>query len=180
VFTGQMDYPPNVAAAKRAATELLPAVRQVYPGAQLHVVGRAPVKALLKLDGRDGVRVWGAVPDVRPFLAGATMVVAPLAIARGVQNKVLEAMAMARPVLGTSGAAAGTGAEHNRHLVVADRDRALIAEALTLLAQPERGVVLGLTAREFVLEHKSWRAMLAPLPELLGFGSGQKSSRDAA
>jgi sugar transferase (PEP-CTERM/EpsH1 system associated) len=180
VFTGQMDYPPNIAAAKRVAEKLLPAFREVHPEAQFHIVGRAPPPSLTKLDGKDGVRVWGAVPDVRPFLAGADIVIVPLAIARGVQNKVLEAMAMARPVLATSGAATGIGAEHDRHLIVADRDRALIAEALTLLSQRERGVVLGHSAREFVLDHKSWRAMLAELPELVGFGTSPGSARDAA
>jgi sugar transferase (PEP-CTERM/EpsH1 system associated) len=180
VFTGQMDYPPNVAAAKRAAEHLFPAIREVHPQAQLHIVGRAPVTALTKLDGKLGVRVWGAVPDIRPFLAGATIVLVPLEIARGVQNKVLEAMAMGRPVLATSGAAAGIGAEPDKHLLVADRDRALIAEALTLLSHPERRVVLGLTAREFVLEHKSWPAALAALPALLDFDRSGGSARDAA
>jgi hypothetical protein len=89
-------------------------------------------------------------------------------------------MAMARPVLATSGAATGIGAEHERHLIVADRDRALIAEALTLLSQRERGVVLGHRAREFVLSHKSWRAMLAELPELVGFDPNPGHARDAA
>jgi sugar transferase (PEP-CTERM/EpsH1 system associated) len=179
VFTGQMDYPPNIAAAKRVVEKLLPAIRQVHPEATFHIVGRAPVPALAKLDGKDGVRVWGAVPDVRPFLAGANIVLVPLEIARGVQNKVLEAMAMARPVIATSGAATGLGAENHRQLIVTDRDRGLIAEALTLLSHPERGVVLGMTAREFVLEHKSWQAMLAPLPELIA-GPGQRTARDAA
>jgi sugar transferase (PEP-CTERM/EpsH1 system associated) len=180
VFTGQMDYPPNVAAAKRAAERILPAIREVYPQAQLHIVGRAPTAALTKLDGKDGVRVWGAVPDVRPFLAVANIVLVPLEIARGVQNKVLEAMAMARPVLATSGAAAGIGAEPGRHLLVVDRDRALIAEALTLLSHPERGVALGQAAREFVLEHKTWPATLAALPALTGFEGARRRVRDAA
>jgi sugar transferase (PEP-CTERM/EpsH1 system associated) len=180
VFTGQMEDTPNIAAAKRVAERLLPAFRQVHPDAQFHIVGRAPPLALTKLDGKDGVRVWGAVPDVRPFLAGATIVLVPLDIARGVQNKILEAMAMARPVLATSGAATGIGAEHERQLLIADRDRALIAEALTLLSHPERGVVLGLTAREFVLDHKSWQAMLAELPHLVAGDEGSGVARNAA
>lgn len=180
VFTGQMDYPPNVAAAKRAAERIFPAIRQVYPGAKFHVVGRAPVPAITKLDGKGGVNVWGAVPDVRPFLAAALIVLVPLEIARGVQNKVLEAMAMGRPVLATSGAATGIGAEPGRHLVVADSDRALIAEALRLLAEPDRGVVLGNRAREFVLEHKTWPATLSALPDLAGLRPSGGSTRHAA
>lgn len=84
---------------------------------------------------------------------------------------------MARPVLATSGAATGTGAEAGRHLLVADGDRGLIAEALKLLAAPERGQVLGRAARDFVLQHRSWAAALFELPRYIGF---DRSLRDAA
>ena len=77
---------------------------------------------LRALDGKDGVRVWGEVPAVQPFLAAADLVVAPLTIARGIQNKVLEAMAMARPVLLTPDAATGIGAENGVHLAVERND----------------------------------------------------------
>ncbi len=173
---------PNVAAAKRVVEKAAAGdPPESIPKRRFHIVGRAPVPALTKLDGKDGVRVWGEVPDVRPFLAGATIVVVPLEIARGVQNKVLEAMAMARPVVATSGAATGLGAENDRQLIVTDRDRGLIAEALTLLcAIPSAAWCSAMTAREFVLEHKSWQAMLAPLPELIaGIGSNGRA-RDAA
>ena len=177
LFTGQMDYPPNIAAAKRAIERIFPAIRQVYPEAQMHIVGRAPPPVLTRLDGEAGVRVWGAVPDVRPFLAAAQVVLVPLEIARGVQNKVLEAMAMGRPVLATTGAATGIGAEPGQQLLVADQDRTLIAQALTLLADPERREALGTSAREFVVEHKTWPAALPLLPGFIGLG---RSVRDAS
>src|SRR5690606_28102921 len=118
VFCGQVDDPPNVAAARRGAERLMPRIRAVHPEARFHLVGRAPVAEVRALDGINGVRVWGEVPDVRPFLAGADVVLAPLAIARGVQNKVLEAMAMARPVVLTPEAATGIAAEDGVHFAV--------------------------------------------------------------
>jgi sugar transferase (PEP-CTERM/EpsH1 system associated) len=178
VFTGQMDYAPNVAAAERVIACILPAVRRVHPAAQFHVVGRAPARGLLAHDGRAGVRVWGEVPDVRPFLAAADLVVAPLTIARGVQNKVLEAMAMARPVLLTRAAATGIAAHDGEHFAVADTDEALIARAVDLLANPLAAAAMGEAARRFVVERQSWDAMLAPLGELVGLAP--EPSRDAA
>ncbi|OYZ37869.1 MAG: glycosyl transferase family 1, partial [Novosphingobium sp. 16-62-11] len=106
-FTGQMDYPPNIAAVEMFARQVMPQIRSVFPQARFNVVGRAPTLAVRALEGVNGTHVTGAVIDVRPWIAGADLVVAPLTIARGVQNKVLEAMAMARPVLATPEAATG-------------------------------------------------------------------------
>ncbi|MXP42400.1 TIGR03087 family PEP-CTERM/XrtA system glycosyltransferase [Altererythrobacter soli] len=180
VFTGQMDYPPNVAAARRVARSILPAVRRHHPQAQFHIVGRAPAAELRALDGQGGVRVWGEVPAVQPFLRAADLVVAPLAIARGVQNKVLEAMAMARPVLLSPDAAAGIGATDGEHLAVEDDDAAFARRALELLSRPEQGSAMGAAARRFVVERMSWPAMLAPLPALVGRGAERPGHRDAA
>lgn len=180
VFTGQMDYPPNIAAARRVARTILPEIRRQHPAAQFHVVGRAPTAELRALDGRGGVRVWGEVPAVQPFLSAADLVVAPLAIARGVQNKVLEAMAMACPVLLTSEASAGIGAADGAEIAVEDDDARLAARALELLAAPERASALGAAARRFVVERMSWPAMLAPLPALVGRDAEGRGHRDAA
>ena len=128
-----------------------------------------------------GVTVWGAVPDVRPFIAGATMVVAPLTIARGVQNKVLEAMAMARCVIATREAATGIDAKHGREWVVAETDAAFVTSALHLLARPAEREEIGRNARAFVLNHMGWQATTADLPALLGFAkAGAGAKRDAA
>lgn len=179
VFTGQMDYPPNVAAAERIAKRLLPAIRARVPGATLHIVGRAPTPQVRRLDGTDGVTVWGEVPDVRPFLAAADVVLAPLAIARGVQNKVLEAMAMARPVVLSAEAAAGIPATDGEHFAVGGNDAALADHVVTLLADPARARAMGQTARRFVVERQGWDAMLAPLAGLVG-REPPKVRRDAA
>lgn len=168
VFTGQMDYPPNVAAALQGIATILPQVRRRYGEAQLHVVGRAPVAELLAHDGIDGCRIWGEVPDVRPFLAAAHVVVVPLDLARGVQNKVLEAMAMARPVVLTPQAATGIPAGDGSHFLVRAGTGEIADAVIDLLDVPERAEALGEAARDFVLDRMSWPAMLAGLPALMG------------
>jgi sugar transferase (PEP-CTERM/EpsH1 system associated) len=179
VFTGQMDYPPNIAAVERFATDILPDIRRTHPQAQFHVVGRAPTPAVRALAG-DGVRIWGEVPAVQPFLAGADIVVAPLTIARGIQNKVLEAMAMARPVLLTPDAATGIAASDGTHFAVAHGDAGFAARALALLADPAAAQAMGRAARRFVIETMSWPAMLAPLARLVGRETTVQGRRDAA
>lgn len=181
VFTGQMDYAPNVAAAKRIADRILPSLQADFPDAKCHIVGRNPPESLRARHGTGGCHVWGEVPDMRPFLAAADLVVVPLEVARGVQNKVLEAMAMARPVLLTSEAATGIGGRDGVEFAVADEDRALVARAADLLCQQALADGMGRSARRFVMENRTWPAMLAGLGSLLG--SAEKSpawKRDAA
>lgn len=175
VFTGQMNYLPNEAAALWAAEHFLPVIRAHHPQAEFHVVGRNPTKALLARSEEPGVTVWGEVPDVRPFLAAADCVVAPLEIARGVQNKVLEAMAMARPVMVTPQAATGIGACDGDHWALCEADaQAMCARVEDVLGNKAMGV----SARQFVLDHHDWDAMLNPL-EALVRGKPQEA-RDAA
>ena len=178
VFTGQMDYPPNIEAVRHFTHTVMPAIRAKLPHAVFDVVGRAPTSAVRALDGLNGARVHGAVPDVRPWLAGADLVVAPLLIARGVQNKVLEAMAMARPVLATRAAATGIGAREGTELAVADGSEALATAALELLCDVTAARALGLAGRKFVVSSRSWERALAPLGEhVLG---DHRDHRDAA
>lgn len=175
VFTGQMDYRPNERAALWAISEFLPAVRKSHPAAELHVVGRNPTPALLAHAVDTGVTIWGAVPDVRPFLAAASCVVAPLTLARGVQNKVLEAMAMARPVLLTPEAATGIAAQDGEHWLVAPAEAKLWAErADALTRDPIQGEVVGAAARRFVLVKHAWEAVLAPLRALVLPAEGEE------
>ena len=174
VFTGQMDYSPNVEAVRRMAVSILPLIREVHPQARFHAVGRAPTAELRALDGKDGVCVWGEVPAVQPFLAAADLVVAPLDLARGIQNKVLEAMAMGRPVVLTPGAATGIDAVDRVHWAVRESDAAFASAALDVLADPARSAAIGKAAREFVIERMSWPAMLARLPEIVGGAGGQR------
>lgn len=178
-FTGQMDYPPNIAAVDMFARQVMPRIRATFPQAHFNIVGRAPTLAVKALEGLHGTRVTGAVIDVRPWLAGADLVVAPLTIARGVQNKVLEAMAMARPVLATPQAATGIAARDGHDLVVADGVEALAKAALSLLHDKVRAATIGHSARAFVVASCGWQGVLAPLAGLLGL-TGPEAPRVAA
>lgn len=172
IFTGQMDYAPNIAAVTRAARALMPAIRAHLPQASFHILGRAPTDQIRALDGVNGTRVHGAVPDMRPFLSAATIALVPLDIARGVQNKVLEAMAMALPCVLTPGAATGIDARDGQDYLIADHDDALVEAVLALADNPLRAQAMGQAARAHVLAHASWEAALAPLTTLIAPHAG--------
>jgi polysaccharide biosynthesis protein PslH len=178
IFTGQMDYAPNIEAALRVADHILPIIRQVLPQTSFHVVGRNPSGELLERHGKNGCHVWGRVDDIKPWLKGADLALIPLEIARGVQNKVLEAMAMALPVVLTSGAATGIGAKHGQHFSIADSDQALADAVIALLKDQSASCDMGLQARKFVIDTASWPAALADLPEIVG--ATTRADRDAA
>lgn len=163
VFTGQMDYAPNIDAVVHFARSVLPAVRAVNPDACFHIVGRSPVAAVRALAHLPGVDVTGAVDDIQPWIASADVVVAPLRIARGIQNKVLEAMAMARPVVASAAAAEGIIAEDGKHFMIAHDDAAMAAAVNALAADPARGTAMGQAARAHMLQCYQWDAQLAPL-----------------
>jgi sugar transferase (PEP-CTERM/EpsH1 system associated) len=120
VLTGHMDYRPNIDAATWFALEVLPRLRQIHPLVEFWIVGANPSAGVVGLGARPGVRVTGRVEDTRPYLAHAAASVCPLRIARGIQNKVLEAMAMGRPVVASPGAYLGIDAERGQALLVAD------------------------------------------------------------
>ena len=168
VFTGQMDYRPNVEGVTSFVQRSLPAIRAVRPTARFAIVGRNPTQAVRALE-TDGVIVTGGVDDVRPWLAAADVVVAPLRIARGVQNKVLEAMAMARPVIASPEAAEGIDARHGKDLIVADA-RVEAGAVLELLADPARARDIGRAARARMEARYNWERALAPLAAIV---SGQ-------
>ena len=171
VFTGQMDYRPNIDAVRWFATDILPLIRQRHAAARFAIVGRAPtdeVRALAKLPG---VVVTGEVHDVRPWLAAADAVVAPLLLARGVQNKLLEAMAMARPVVASAAAAEGIDAAAGEHLLVASDAESLAAAVGSLFDDREAAAMMGQAARARMITRYGWDARLAPLGELLGLSA---------
>lgn len=163
VFTGQMDYAPNIDAVTGFVRDVLPLI----PGAIFAIVGRAPLKSVRAL-ASDRVIVTGEVVDTRPWLAAADVVVAPLTLARGVQNKVLEAMAMAKPVVASPAAAEGIDAVRGIELLVADGAEETARTISDLLADPDRARTIGTAARERVQTRYSWDARLAPLAELIG------------
>jgi sugar transferase (PEP-CTERM/EpsH1 system associated) len=169
VFTGQMDYRPNVEAVTWFAEIVLPQIRIVHPDTVFVIVGRNPTDAVVALAKQDGVRVTGEVADVRPWLDAAACVVAPLKIARGIQNKVLEAMAMARPVVASS--AAAEGIDHDGTILSGDTV-AEVADAVNgMLSDVQGAAAMGRKARERVQARYGWSARLAPLDALIGWGS---------
>jgi sugar transferase (PEP-CTERM/EpsH1 system associated) len=165
VFTGAMDYWPNVDAVQWFAQEVLPAVLAQFPTARFSIVGARPTAAVRALAALPGVHVTGAVPDVRPYLAHARLAVAPLRIARGIQNKVLEAMAMAKPVVASAQALEGIAAGIGTEVVLARDGSEFIGAVLTLLQQPHD--TMGEAARTRVLADYTWERNLAVVDELL-------------
>ncbi len=162
VFTGAMDYWPNIDAVCWFAEHIFPLVRHEMPGAQFTIVGSRPAEAVHDLASLPGVAVTGSVPDVRPYLAHAACSVAPLRIARGVQNKVLEAMSMARPVVVTPQAAEGLQAEAGRDFLLAHDEAGFAQAVLSLLTHPSSAA----PARESILAHYNWPRNLAMIDSL--------------
>lgn len=166
VFTGTMDYPPNVDAVVWFATAILPLIRRTVPAAQFYIVGNGPSPEVQRLAQIDGVFVTGRVPDVRPYVAHATAGVAPMRIARGIQNKVLEAMSMGKPVVVTSGALEGIEAEPETDVLLADTE-ATFAAACCRLATTDDGAAIGAAARTRIVRDYDWSARLRKFDDLL-------------
>jgi polysaccharide biosynthesis protein PslH len=173
VFVGTMDYWPNVDAVSWFASDILPRVRARWPTARFYIVGRNPTAAVRAL-ASESVQVVGTVPDTRPWLQHASVAVAPLRLARGILNKVLEAMAMQRPVVASRDCAASIGATDGQHLCVA-ADEAAFAENLDrLLRDKPRAQALAQQGREFVCSHYSWSERMATLDRYLLSAVGVK------
>ena len=177
VFTGQMDYRPNIEGVTWFVETILPHIQVDHPGAKFAIVGRAPTEAVKALAAHPGVIVTGEVDDVRGWLAAAAVVVAPLKLARGVQNKVLEAMAMARPVVAS--AAAAEGIDHQDTIRVGETVGELAEQVSILLGNPAIGAELGQRARAQVQQRYSWAARLAPLDQIMGLRIKQPPRRAA-
>ena len=167
VFVGQMDYLPNVEAVAWFAREVMPLLTARAPEAVFRIVGRSPTAAVRRLAERGRVEVTGAVDAILPELHGAAVVVAPLRIARGVQNKVLEAMAAGRAVVASPQAAEGIDALAGSELLVADAPSQWADRIATLLRDPTRREHIGHAARARMDKDRPWSAALAPMLDLL-------------
>jgi sugar transferase (PEP-CTERM/EpsH1 system associated) len=167
LFTGAMDYLPNVDAVCHFCADILPRVRREIPETRFYIVGLDPAPDVLRLAAMSGVTVTGSVPDVRPYYARAAVCVAPLRIGRGVQNKVLQGMAMGLPVVASSLAARGLEAQPGRHLEVADDPADFAASLVRLLKGSEERRVLGRNGRAFIEANYGWDRSLLNLELLL-------------
>lgn len=167
VFTGKMDYRPNVDAILWFGKEVLPLIQQAQPQVCLQVVGMNPHRRLLALAGQPGIEITGAVPDVQPFIDGANVYVAPLRVGGGTRFKILEALASVRPIVATSLAVEGLGVQDNRELLIADEPDAFAQAVLRILEDQRAGGALTeeLTAagRSFVETHFDWEQIVPRL-----------------
>ncbi|MQA18366.1 TIGR03087 family PEP-CTERM/XrtA system glycosyltransferase [Rugamonas rivuli] len=175
VFTGAMDYPPNVEAVVWMAEQVMPALRQEFPDVQFHIVGSRPSPAVQALTRQPGIHVSGAVPDIRPYLHHAALAVAPLQIARGIQNKVLEAMAMGKTVVATPQALEGLSAVPGRDLISAAGAAEFIHHISRQLRNPGD---LGAAARQRVLNDYQWGKNLQRLGVVLGVTESHPSQAE--
>lgn len=166
VFTGAMDYWANVEAVEWFARKVFPKVREADEEARFYIVGARPADEVKALRRLPGVVVVGAVEDIRPYLAHAVLAVAPLRIARGVQNKVLEAMAMAKTVVVTPQALDGIVCEAGRELLLADGEQAYAAAVAKVLEHGPDAALEG-AARARVLADYSWETNLRRFASLL-------------
>lgn len=167
LFTGVLDYRPNVEGIAWFVERVWPRLRWKMPRATLRIVGRSPSRRVKALAKEDGVTVIGPVPDVRHYLATATATIAPLHIARGVQTKVLEAMASARVAVCSPGAAEGIYADDGEHLLVADSPEHWVAQLQRVLTDGELRQRIASNARQRVESVYPWERCLEPLESLL-------------
>lgn len=167
IFVGALDYRPNVEGIHWFCRHVWSDVRAVHPTAQLALVGRSPHPSLQQIR-LPGVELIGPVPEIRPHLDAAAISISPLRIARGLQNKVLEAMAAGRPVVASRGAAEGIMAVPSRDLLVADSPAEWVAAIDQLIQNPQFSNQIGQAGRTYVENYHNWSTCLFKLPELLG------------
>jgi glycosyltransferase involved in cell wall biosynthesis len=157
VFTGKMSYHANLAAALDLANQVMPHVWAFRSDARLIIAGKDPSRELLALTADPRITVTGTVPDLRPYLARATIAVSPIRYGAGIQNKLLEAMSMATPVVSTLQATAALQVLPGRDLLVADRPQVCAEAVITLLADEGLCRRVGQAGRRYVETHHDWR-----------------------
>jgi sugar transferase (PEP-CTERM/EpsH1 system associated) len=157
VFTGSMDWLPNIDAMNWFVAEIFPKVKEAIPAVELAIVGRNPGPEILRLAGKDpGIIVSGKVPDVRPWMAEGEVFIVPIRVGGGTRLKIYEAMAMGLPVISTTIGAEGLEYAHGENILIADRAEDFATALVGLLQDPERRRGIGRAARDFVVENYSW------------------------
>ncbi len=169
-FIGRMDYYPNQECMARFCEQVWPMLRKERPAMQLLIVGADPSPDMRKLGELPGVTVTGSVPDVRPFIRKSALMVAPLNIARGTQNKILEAMAMGVPVVTSSIAAGGVDAQSEEHFLVADTPQAYAQCILRIVDDPAERGRLAVAGRNRMLSHHAWPRSMQRLDGIIAQG----------
>jgi glycosyltransferase involved in cell wall biosynthesis len=181
VFTGVMDYEPNVDGVLWFVDSCWPQIRARFPDARLLVVGNRPVPQIRQLAERgDGIEVTGWVESTPPYFDRSAVAIAPLRLARGLQNKVLEAMSMGLPVVASPAAAQGLGEVDEDTLRIARDADELLAETLALLEHAERARAIGERAARWIREHFRWEHMFERLDAVLAPLAANSADREAA
>jgi sugar transferase (PEP-CTERM/EpsH1 system associated) len=166
VFTGKMDFRPNVDAVLWFASQVLPRIQHAVPGARFWVVGKDPHPRLAALSANPAVVLTGRVDDVRPYIAGAAVYAVPLRIGGGTRLKVLEAMAMGKAIISTAVGCEGFEFVRDRELIIADEPAEFAAAALDLMRDRERRERLGQAARLFARSRYDWRIIVPKLEQV--------------
>lgn len=166
VFTGAMDYPPNVDAAGWFCNKILPVLQRNSPRLGFKIVGKNPHPQVLELAKRNRVEVTGTVEDIRGYVAGALALVVPLRSGGGTRLKILEAMAMERPVISTSAGAEGLAVTPGTDILIANDAEQFVDRVQRLVQSPETSKRLGSAGRRLVIEKYDWRVCLTGLERL--------------
>lgn len=167
VFTGAMDYHANIDGVNWFCLEVLPKIQEKFPSLKFLIVGSNPVAAVQNLTRLPGVEVTGFVDDIREYYRIADLCVVPLRLARGVQNKVLEAMAMGKAVVTTSRANDGVQAYDGTHLLIADSAEEFSGSIVKLLSNSALSEQIASNARDFIVHHYDWQKNMAGLLSLI-------------
>jgi sugar transferase (PEP-CTERM/EpsH1 system associated) len=178
-FIGRMDYYPNQECMSRFCKAVWPLLKARRPALKLLIVGADPSPEMRRLGELPGVTVTGSVPDVRPYVRGSALMVAPLGIARGTQNKILEAMAMGVPVVTSSAAAGGVDAEAEAHFLVADGAQATADAVLRIVEQPAERARLAEAGRARMLSHHAWPSSMRRLDAIIDRCVAARTARGA-
>lgn len=176
VFAGNLGYFPNVDAARWLVEEILPAVRRHMPEATVHLVGARPAHAVRALARRAGVTLAADVPAMAPQIASGAVTVIPMRSGSGMQNKVLEAMAVGTPVVTTPQVAAALAARDGEHLLLGDSTEELAARAAAILIDPARSAALAGAAHALVRQRYTWDASAAAVEAAWGEARARAAS----
>jgi len=166
VFSGKMSYHANATAALFFARRILPLVRGLLPEVRLRIIGSNPPRSVLSLSRDPLISVTGHVPDIRVGLRNATIAICPVTVKVGIQNKILEAMAMGIPVVSTTLGIEGLAAVPGRDVMVADSPAEFAADVCRLIGDPALGERLGQAGRRYVELHHRWDAAARKLETL--------------
>ncbi len=173
VFSGKMSYHANVAAVQDLVQKIMPLVWAQQPDVHLQIVGKDPTPVIQMLGEQPNITVTGFVPDLRPYLAEAAVAVSTVRYSVGIQNKVLEAMAMATPVVCSPQACSALTTRSGHDLLAGDSPEVIAEHILGLLASPEKRASLGAAGRQYVETHHSWDQAAASFEALYQAAAAQ-------